>query len=43
MCEEAYLICEQCENFKNGCQGQTGTFDNIRCPSVIIDDHALVS
>lgn len=36
MCEEACLICEQCEKFKDGCPGQTGTFDCDLCPNKII-------
>lgn len=33
MCEHTCLICEQCDDFRNGCLGQTGTFDNVFCPS----------
>ncbi len=43
MCEEACLICEQCDEYKNGCQGQTGTFDCALCPSAIIEQFILVS
>lgn len=43
MCEEACLICEQCDDYKNGCQGQIGTFDNEFCPSAIIDDKVIVN
>ena len=38
MCEEACLICEQCDDYKNGCQGQIGTFDDDFCPSSIIEE-----
>jgi len=36
LCEEACLICEQCEKFKDGCPGQTGSFDRALCPNTII-------
>lgn len=36
MCEETCLICEQCDKYLNGCQGQRGTFYNTLCPSSII-------
>ncbi len=42
MCEEACLICEQCDKFKNGCQGQIGTFDCDLCPSSIITDNVSI-
>ncbi len=41
MCEETCLICEQCDDYKNGCQGQTGTFDNTFCPSIIIEEQII--
>lgn len=34
MCEEFCLICEQCDKFKNGCQGQRGTFFLNLCSSL---------
>lgn len=37
MCEEFCLICEQCDKFMNGCQGQRGDFFTTFCPSVIIE------
>ena len=33
MCYEVCLSCEQCEYFKNGCSGQTGTYDKDLCPA----------
>ena len=43
MCEEACINCEQCEEFKNGCQGQTGTFCDELCPTTLIDGETMVS
>lgn len=34
MCEAACLQCNQCEKFKNSCQGQTGTFKPEMCPDI---------
>lgn len=41
MCEETCLICEQCDCFKNGCQGQRGSFNNEFCPSGIIGPEVI--
>lgn len=43
VCEEACLVCEQCDKFKDGCQGQVGTFDKSMCPHKIIEGPALMS
>ncbi len=34
MCEPAPLQCTQCEKYKDGCHGQTGTFDPVLCPDI---------
>ncbi len=41
MCDEACLICEQCEKFKDGCPGQIGTFDKELCPSLTFTVNSL--
>lgn len=32
MCEADCIQCEQCDKFRNGCQGQRGSFDRGLCP-----------
>lgn len=34
MCEEFCLVCEQCDKFRNGCQGQRGSFFFNLCPTM---------
>ncbi|ADG81952.1 hypothetical protein Tfer_0040 [Thermincola ferriacetica] len=41
MCWEACILCEQCENFKNGCSGQVGTFYKELCPFFTEDPEVL--
>lgn len=34
MCEPASFQCANCDKFKNGCPGQTGTFNSDLCPEI---------
>ncbi|MBU7007102.1 hypothetical protein [Phosphitispora fastidiosa] len=43
MCEEACINCQQCEEYKNGCHGQIGSFNDEMCPTPIIDEQRIVS
>ncbi|WP_418790285.1 hypothetical protein [Phosphitispora sp. TUW77] len=43
MCEEACINCEQCDDFKNGCQGQIGSFFDELCPTPIIEEQIILS